>query len=221
MIPESDRSAHGLQHVSAAPWDSWTISSISPCPHPHTNSSPPLLSPRLPVPDDALPMIDCRNSRRKPPLTCPDPSGHNYSFLKTYFFKPLSRYIQYIDKWSSWLHPTRHSSLSILQYIVMIDDEIISHGPYLWSQLSASFAPFPAFDFNQPNPLYLSCFLTMFHSCSMSALLSAAPTVASTTLLTRDLRAAKWALFVMCYLPYTHYMDACGLGATVGTSPHH
>ena len=55
----------------------------------------------------------------------------------------------------------------------------------------------------------------------MSALLSAAPTVASTTLLTRDLRAAKWALFVMCYLPYTHNMDACGLGATVGTSPHH
>ena len=54
----------------------------------------------------------------------------------------------------------------------------------------------------------------------MSALLSAAPTVASTTSLTRDLRAAKWALFVMCYLPYTHNMGACGLGATVGTSPY-
>ena len=38
---------------------------------------------------------------------------------------------------------------------------------------------------------------------------------------TRVLRAAKWALFVMCYLPCTHNMDACGLGATVGTSPHH
>ena len=55
----------------------------------------------------------------------------------------------------------------------------------------------------------------------MSALLSAAPTVASTTLLTRDLRAAKWALSVMCYLPYTHNMGACSLGATVGTSPHY
>ena len=55
----------------------------------------------------------------------------------------------------------------------------------------------------------------------MSALLSAAPAVACTTLLTRDLRAAKWALLVMCYLPYTHNMGACSLGATVGTSPHY
>ena len=28
-------------------------------------------------------------------------------------------------------------------------------------------------------------------------------------------------LFMKCYLPYTHNMDACGLGATVETSPHH
>ena len=60
--------------------------------HLHTNYLPCFLPPRLSTPDDALPMIDCKTSRRKPPLTCPDPSGHNYSFLKTYIFKPLSRY---------------------------------------------------------------------------------------------------------------------------------
>ena len=57
-------------------------------------------------------------------------------------------YTRCIDTQSGWSHPTRHSSLTILQCIVIIYDEITSHGPHLWSRLSAFFAPFPVFDFN-------------------------------------------------------------------------
>ena len=50
--------------------------------HPFINSSPPLLPPRLHVPDLTLPMIDCLNLREKPPPTHFPLYSRNCSFWK-------------------------------------------------------------------------------------------------------------------------------------------
>ena len=67
------------------------------------------------------------------------------------------------------MHPTRHSSLSILQWIVMIDHQIIFSRTLSLKSTFRIFRSLPIFDFNQPNPLYLKYFsynvLLIFDVC--------------------------------------------------------